>query len=81
MEGNLHFETTEVSNHPNTEHAKDMLRAAFREYDDDQFNEIIANLKDGALEAIDNVKISTNPEQSRKNMNAWLREWKKEEAE
>lgn len=81
MRENVGFEAAKTNEHPKYDLAKRMLQAAFPEQDDAVLDQLLGNLKEGALDTIDDVATSPRPEQRRRNVNAWLKEWKKEEVE
>lgn len=59
--------------------AKEILKNAFPELDDERAEATLSSLKEGGIEALNDLRNSTNPVQLRKNANAFLKEWKKDD--
>jgi len=55
------------------EAARTRLRTAYTER---EIEDILSDIKEGALEELQNVRTSTNPVQARKYLNAWHRKWR-----
>ena len=58
------------------ERAKEILGSA---YQPKEVEEILASVGEGAIDALDDVRTSTNPVQRRKYLNEWYRQFKTKE--
>lgn len=74
-------ETAEGQPELSHEEVMNLMRAGYEGASDERLEEMLADLRAGALEALKEVDLAkTDAALRRRNINAWYKEWEKEEA-